>query len=95
MSGKTEGVKILVKEILRTLPQPYDQDVILNVCLAIEIHPNWRKRYNGLGQELTDWVVNNWIGKYVKDLTGLNSGKQVSVEKNKGHIITSYTQLCQ
>jgi hypothetical protein len=36
-------------------------------------------------------VVNNWIGKYVKETTGLNSIRQVPAEE--GHIVTAYTKL--
>ena len=91
MTNKTEGVKILVQDVLQTIPEPYGEDIILNVCLKIEGNRDWHRRYIELGADLRPWVVNNWIGKHTKDLTGLNSVRQVHL-KDK-HIITSYTKL--
>ena len=92
MSGKTEEVKILVQEILRgNFSEPYGEGIIRDVCFAIEDNPDWRKRYDELGEELRPWVVNNWLGKYTKDLTGLNTIRQLKIEE--GHIIASYTKL--
>ena len=36
MSLKTEGVRLLVKDVLQTLPQPYGEDVIEDVFCEIE-----------------------------------------------------------
>ena len=92
MPGKTEGVKILVQDVLQErFSEPFSEDIIRDVCFAIENNPDWRRRYNELGEELREWVVNNWIGKYTKELTGLNSLRQVDLEGK--HIITSYTKL--
>ena len=92
MSGKTEGVRNLVQEILQEkFSEPYSEDIIRDVCFKIEDNPDWRRRYNELGEELSEWVVNNWIGKHTKDLTGMNSLRQVPIEE--GHIIGSYTKL--
>lgn len=91
MTNKTEGVKFLVQDVLATFTEPYSDDIIRDVCFAIEKNSNWHRRYNQLGEELGHGVVNQWIGKYVKDLTGMNSLRQVSLED--GHLITSYTKL--
>jgi hypothetical protein len=91
MANKTEGVKILVQDVLRTFAEPHGEDIIRDVCFAIETTADWHRRYDVLKDELTDDVANNRIGKYTKELTGLNSLRQVSV-KGK-HIITSYTKL--
>ncbi len=91
MSKKTQGVYDLVQEVLRTLPMPYGEDVIEEVCLAIENNSDWQKRYKDLSSELRQWVVNNWIGQYTKKLTGLKSVRQVEAKRAK--IIGSYTKL--
>ncbi len=92
MSEKTKEVRMLAQEILKkTFSEPYSEDIIRDVCFAIEGDTNWRRRYDELGEELRPWVVNNWLGKYVKELTGMNSLRQVTLED--GHIITSYTKL--
>lgn len=91
MTNVTEGVKVLVEEVCRTLPDPYDEDVIREVFFAIEGNAQWMRRYQQLCRVLTSDVVNQWGGRYVKDLTGLNSIREVDVEK--GHIIKNYTKL--
>lgn len=90
MKKKTVGVDLLVQDILATKSEPYSEDIILEVCEAIEANAKWEQRYRELSDELRQWVVNNWIGHYVKAQTGLNSGRQVKV-KNK--IIKGYTKL--
>src|SRR6266498_4502125 len=93
MARKTEGVKILVQDILAAkFSELYDEDIILNIFKAIEDNPEWRRRYDELSDDLRDWVVNNWIGKYVKEITGLYSLREVSA-KGKSNIITAYTKL--
>jgi len=95
MSRKTEGVQLLVQDVLATFSEPYDKNIILNVFNAIEDrqnHPEWRRRYDVLNEELSKDVVNNWIGKYVKEITGLNSLGSDSA-KGKSKIITAYTKL--
>jgi hypothetical protein len=92
MTRKTEGVRLLVQDVLSSeFSEPYGEDIILDVCLAIEDNREWRRRYNELSEELRAWVVNNWIGKYVKEMTGLNSLRAVAIEE--GHIIKAYTKL--
>lgn len=90
MSGKTEGVRILVQDVLQEkFSEPYSEHIIRDVCIAIENNTDWRRRYDELGEELRPWVVNNWIGKHTKDFVGMNSMRQVDLED--GHIITSYS----
>ena len=92
MARKTEGVRLLVQEVMTAeFTNGYGEDIIRDVCFAIERNREWRRQYDELSDELRAWVVNNWIGKYVKEISGLNNLKQVPVEE--GHIITSYTQL--
>ena len=91
MLRKTEGVYELVQNVLRTFSEPYDEDIIEDVCLAIENNPDWLRQYNELGDELRHWVVNNWIGQYTKSITGLNSLREVDAKRSK--LIKSYTKL--
>ena len=91
MARRTAGVEELVQDVLRTFSPPYGEDIILKVCLAIEHDPAWRKRYDQLGDELSPWVVNCWIGRYTKALTGLKVIRVVGTKRCT--IIKSYTKL--
>lgn len=92
MTNKTEGVKELVKDVLASFSEPYGEDITLEVCLAIEENAAWENRYEELSDELSDWVVHNRIGRYVKEITGLDSLRQVSAQGKCG-LIKSYTKL--
>ena len=92
MAKKTEGVKALVQDVLATFSEPYDEDVILDVCLAIENDVDWHRRYQELSDELSDGVVNIMIGKYVRAETGLES-LRVASAKGKSGLVKSYTKL--
>jgi hypothetical protein len=92
MEKKTEGVEILVKEVLATIPASYGKDIILEVFQKIEHDPDLLWRYHSLSNDFSNDIVNNWIGKYVKDQVGLNSLQQVSAA-GKCKLITSYTKL--
>jgi hypothetical protein len=87
MSNKTEGVKLLVQDVLVTFSEPYGVDIILEVRQAIENNVDWHRRYQELSDELSNGVVNQWIGKYVKAETGLDD---LRVASAKGK---SYTKL--
>jgi hypothetical protein len=91
MISVTEGIKLLIEEVYRTLPHPHNEDIIRDVFFAIEGNAQWLSRYQQLCQELTSDVVNRWGGRYVKDLAGLNPIREVEVER--GHIIKNYTIL--
>ncbi len=92
MANKTAGVKLLVEDVLRTFSEPYPEDIIRDVFYKIEKNQDWRRRYKEFGEELEkEWIVNNWIGKYVKTLSGMRTLRQVPVED--GHVFTSYTKL--
>ena len=93
MPRKTEGVHELVQDILATFRVPYSEDVIEDVCLAIERNPEWMRRYTQLSDELSKWVVNNWIGQYTKKLTGLKTIREVNAKRS--YIIADYTKLAQ
>ena len=90
--NKTAGVFVLVQEVLGTLPQPYGEDVILDLFLAIEGSPRLRRIYDGLVAQLTKDVANNWIGKYTKRLANMRTLKP-GILVQPGHVITAYTKL--
>lgn len=91
-TNRTQGVKSLVHDVLAIFPKPYDEDIILDVCMAIEHNPVWRRRYDELCDDLRDSVVNPLIGQLVKDETGMISLHEVST-KGKSHILRAYTKL--
>lgn len=88
---KTQGVYLLVAEVLRAFDPPYSQDIIEDVFIAIESNENWKKQYDDLSGDLRSWVVNNWIGQYVKEITGLTRARQVDAKRAK--IVKSYSKL--
>ena len=84
MNNRTKGVMMLVHDVLAIFPKPYGEDIILDVCMAIEHNPEWRRRYDELCDNLRDAVVNTAIGQCVKDETGLNSLGEVRTKKSEG-----------
>ncbi len=70
-SVDTEEIEDLVVEILRRFSKPYPQDITDQVFLAIERDPNKRKRYEIFAGQDKEGTTNAWIGKMVKDHTGL------------------------
>jgi hypothetical protein len=91
MSNKTEGVKTLVRDALQTLPRPYGEDVIEDVCLAIEGNSESYRQYDQLCTELSKDVVNQWIGQYTRSITGLQTIREVKANRSK--LIKDYTKL--
>ena len=93
MSNKTEGVKALVQDVLAAkFSEPYTEDIILRVFTEIKENREWKRRYDELSEELKNsWVVNNWIGKYTKELTGLKNLQTAKAPEDS--LITSYTKL--
>jgi hypothetical protein len=90
MAGSTGGVRQLVADVLKKIPQPYSDDITDVVCLTIESDRRFKTRYDELAADLRYWVVNNWIGRYTAELTGRKSAEQV-VSRSK--LITSYKKL--
>jgi hypothetical protein len=87
---RTQGVKTLVEEVLRTIPTPHSEDIIDEVCLAIEASPHWLNRYRELCDELGVVVVNNWVGMWVARTVGREGDHQV---KASSSLIESYSKL--
>jgi len=88
---KTAGVEELVTEVLGTIPKPYGEDIIKEVFIHIENNPSWRETYENLCIDLRQWVVNNWIGKYTKLITGYNTSIQVNTKHS--NLTKSYSKL--
>ena len=88
---RTAGVEVLVRDVLASIPQPYSEDIIEEVCMAIESSPAWKQRYDELGVVLHPTVVNNWIGQYVKDQTGYETLREVTARRSS--LIKNYSKL--
>lgn len=89
--GKTDDVLDLVREVLRTIPRPYGEDIIEDVFVAIENNRAWHRRYDLESAELRNWVVNNWIGKYTKQLAAMENIRVVPAKRTK--LTKYYTKL--
>ena len=70
-SVDTEEIEELVEQILRRFGKPYPEDITDRVFLAIEQDPNKHKRYDIFVGQDKKATVNTWIGKLVKEYTGL------------------------
>jgi hypothetical protein len=91
MGKKTEDVYNLVDEVLRTFSEPYGEDIIEDVFIAIENNHNNHREYDNLVKELGVKSVNPSIGKHTKDVIGYRV-LRVAVSK-RSNLITSYTKL--
>lgn len=91
MPRKTEEVYELVKEVLKTIPAPYSEDITDEVCFKIEKSQDWKRQYDNLCAQLSKHTVNKAFGYWTKRLTGRVSG--VVVKANKSKIINDYTKL--
>ena len=90
MARRTEPIRELVVEVLQSIGRPYSEDITDKVCCAIENNSHWQARYQALTNDLRDWVVNNWIGVYCRELTGRKRGQQVRASSS---LIKSYSKL--
>lgn len=87
---RTDGVKKLVEEVLATLPQPHNEDVIDEVFRAIEGKPEWSLRYENLVRELGKIVVNTWAGWWIANSEGKSGARHI---RARSSLIDSYSQL--
>jgi hypothetical protein len=92
MSGKTEEVRDLVDEVLRTFDQPYAENITEEVFVAIEADSNLLKRYQDFVQVSGKSTVNQAIGKATKDITGMKV-KQPDVPATRTTLTKTYTKL--
>jgi hypothetical protein len=90
---RTAGVRRLVTEVLASLPQPHTCDVIDDVFYGIEQRIDWRKRYNGLCDELGKTVANNWFGFWTANLEQRRSVEQVPATQSS--LIATYSRLSE
>ena len=91
MEKKTEGIYMLVDEVLQTFSEPYGEDIIEDVFITIENNNDFHRQYGDLGLELQPWVVNNWIGKYTKAIIGYRNLRVVDAKRS--NLIKYYTKL--
>ena len=91
MAKKTEEIRIFVNEVLHTLSEPYGEDVIEDVFIAIENNHNYHRQYDDLNEELLPGVVNNWIGKYTKAIIGYRNLRVANSKRS--NLVKSYTKL--
>jgi len=91
MSRKTQGIDKLVSDVLNTISKPYGEDVIEDVFLSIEQNHAWQERYYELVNELGKNTVNQWIGKYTRQFTGLRNPSQVIAKRS--NLTESYSRL--
>lgn len=89
--GSTGGVRDLVQQILDERHPRMNEDIIEDVFLIIEQTPAYRTKYESLKDDLKWWVVNNWIGRYVKDLKAAASIREVPATRTS--LISGYTKL--
>jgi hypothetical protein len=89
---KTEGVRLLVENVLNSLTSPYDEDLTDNVCMAIEANPQWLAQYRCLARDLGGaGKVNSAIGRYVCQITGFHGAR--SSHPSRSTLIKSYRKL--
>jgi hypothetical protein len=94
----TYPIQELVQTVLNTISKPYSEDLIDEVCAAIEQNPEWLSRYYALVEHFSSrgkngrLTVNSSIGWYTKDLTGL-AALSYPHQATKSKLITTYTKL--
>lgn len=86
----------MLLDVLCTIPEPYSEDMTLEVFQKIEVNPEWLRRYNSLsidvGDGFSDDVINQSIGRYVSIETGMKALQLVSAGGKCG-LVTSYSKL--
>jgi hypothetical protein len=88
---KTAELKLLMREVLATLPKPYSEHVIDDVFGAVERNRGWRQRYESQCDTLGKTVVNTWGEYWVASAVGKSGEHQVPSKKST--LIGSYSVL--
>jgi len=88
---KTQDILDLVREVLNNIPEPWPNDIIDQVCLAIERNAVWNNLYNQLKAIYGIDVLNQMIGRHTFALSGFNQSGPVRPAKSK--IIKTYSWL--
>jgi predicted Zn-dependent protease with MMP-like domain len=93
----TQLVQELVNDALSRIPQPYGEDVTRDVFVEIKRDPELERRYYRCVSELSRDVVNNWIGQYTRDATGMRSVRQVHIKEREkdDYLMGSYRKLAR
>lgn len=91
MGRKTEDIYNLVDEVLRTFSEPYGEDIIEDVFIAIESNHDFHRQYDNLVKELGVKSVNPLIGKYTKATIGYRVLRVA--DSKKSNLVTSFTKL--
>ena len=91
MARKTQGVYDLAADVLGHMTPPYAEDVIEDVFLAIGQNLTWIRKYRALMDELGPGVVNSWMGRYIKQISGMHSVREVPA--TRVNLIKNYTKL--
>lgn len=94
----TAPIRELVDDVLRAhFKAPFPKDITDQVCLAIEADQVLVDRYWSLVEHFSSGgkdghsTVNNWIGTYTKELTGMM--KVEPSAKAQSSLIKTYSQL--
>ena len=89
-SVDTEEMEDLVTEILRRFRRPYPQDITDQVFLAIEHDINKKRQYEIFAHDDIP-TANAWVGRLVKEHTGLKVKGTCTTPKSQ--LIKSYSIL--
>ncbi len=92
-SVDTEEIEDLVAEILRRFRKPYPRDITDQVFLAIERDTNKLRRYEIFAGQDKEGTTNAWIGRMVKEHTGLKVKGTCTNPESK--LIKTYSILGQ
>ena len=88
---KTQDIYDLVREVLHTIPQPWPNDIIDQVCLAVERNTVWLSRYNQLMAIHGRYILNQMIGRHTDKLTDFNHSGPVKPAESR--LIKTYSWL--
>ncbi len=88
---KTAPIEFLAADVLGRIPRPYSEDVIEDVFLTIEADPSLHARYRALEGEFTKHVVNQMLGVYTKQLTEMETIREVDAHRSQ--LIKNYSKL--
>jgi len=95
MSAQNEGfhdeVESMVERALKKLEKPYGPDVIEDVFVAIEQHPNLLRDYQQFWVNNHQRTVNQRVGHFTRVLTGYGTAK--SVKATRTGLTQTYTVL--
>lgn len=98
-SQSTAPIRDLVAEVLAArFAAPFPPDITDQLCAAIEHDAAWRERYDALVEHFSSKgkdgraIVNNSLGWYTKELTGLATLER-GVRASQSTLISSYSRL--